>query len=285
MKQLKNKRLSPAKEMAFIAVETALLIGGQLALYPVAGVEVVTVLLLCFSWVMGPRAGALSAVCFSLLRCALWGFYPSAVVLYLLYYPQFALLFGALGRVSDDVYAHFPVWAAASVNAVLLAVCALCIWCVVGDVLKISRLAVVLIKSLLGVIAALSAALAVALDVAVALSRRRGKNVNSGGDMPQLSAQNAANSAAKAGNGRLSGGSVVKVIIAASLAAVCTIFFTLLDDFISPAFLGYPLFSESWTVYFYGSFLALAPQTVCAIVTVSTLFLPLTSVFRRAAKI
>ena len=94
MEKLNKNRPSPAKELACIAVETALLIGAQYAISPVMGVEVVTVLLLTFSWVFGRRAGALTAVCFSLLRCMLSGFYPQVIVLYLVYYPLFAVLFG-----------------------------------------------------------------------------------------------------------------------------------------------------------------------------------------------
>lgn len=256
MKKFNNIQLPPAKEIAFIAVEVALLIGGQAVLYPVAGVEIVTVLLLTFSWSFGPRAGVMSAICFCFLRCALWGFYPSAFVLYIIYYPLFALLFGFLGKVGDAAYAHLPIWSLIVINVTLAAVCASGIYCVVTDFLKISRLSIVLVKTLLAVIAALGFALILALDIAAVLARL----------------------------GKINGSGAVKTILAAALAAICTIIFTLLDDFIAPLFLGYSLFSESWAVYFYGSFLALAPQTVCAIVSVSTLFLPLTAIFKKAAK-
>ena len=59
-------RISPAKEIAAVAVMCALLIGGQLALSFVSGVEVVTVLLLSFSFTYGRRAGALTAILLSL---------------------------------------------------------------------------------------------------------------------------------------------------------------------------------------------------------------------------
>lgn len=256
MEKLNKNRPSPAKEIACIAVETALLIGAQYAISPVMGVEVVTVLLLTFSWVFGRRAGALTAVCFSLLRCMLSGFYPQVIVLYLVYYPLFAVLFGSLGRVSDESYVRLPVWAVCLVNIVLAVVCAVCVFCAATDFLKISRLSVVLVKTLLSVVAVLSFALMAALDISVLLARA----------------------------GKIRGAGAVKTVLAAAIAAICTIFFTLLDDFIAPLFLGYGLFSESWGVYFYGSFLALAPQTVCAIVTVALLFLPLTSIFKKVAK-
>ena len=84
--------------MAVVAVFTALLLGAQYALWFVKGVEVVTVLLLVFSYRFGVRCGVLSAVAFSLLRCLLFGFFPNVVLLYLIYYPLFAACFGLLGN-------------------------------------------------------------------------------------------------------------------------------------------------------------------------------------------
>ena len=83
---------------AVIAVFTALLLAAQYALWFVKGVELVTVLLLVFSYRFGVRCGVLSAVAFSLLRCLLFGFFPNVVLLYLLYYPLFAACFGVLGN-------------------------------------------------------------------------------------------------------------------------------------------------------------------------------------------
>lgn len=251
----KNGR-SPAKEIAAIAVEVALLIGGQAAIGPVMGVEIVTVLLLTFAWAYGPRAGVLAAICFSLLRCMIWGVDVHVVVLYLLYYPLFALTFGALGKISDKTYSRFPVWAAVLVNVVIAAVGAAACFFAATDFLKISRLYAVLVKTLLWIIFALACALFVTFNVLIILSR----------------------------SGKVRGASAVKVTVAAALAAFFTILFTILDDFLGPAFYGYELFSESWAVYFYGSFLALAPQTVCAIVTVSLLFIPLTRICKIAVK-
>ena len=67
-----NGRRATAKEIAVCAVMTALLIGGQAAFFPISGIEIVTVLLLTFSWSFGPRAGAMVATAFSLLRCLIW---------------------------------------------------------------------------------------------------------------------------------------------------------------------------------------------------------------------
>ena len=64
-----------------------------------------------------------------------------------------------------------------------------------------------------------------------------------------------------------------KVASVTAVAAFCTVCFTLLDDVITPLFLGYSL--EAATVYFYNGFLAMIPQTVCATLTVFLLFAPL----------
>ena len=94
----KRAAVRGVKYVAVTAVFTALLLGAQYALWYVKGVELVTLLLLVFSYRFGVRCGVLSAVAFSLLRCFLFGFFPSVILLYLIYYPLFALLFGLLGR-------------------------------------------------------------------------------------------------------------------------------------------------------------------------------------------
>ena len=76
----------------------ALLIGGQMALSGVSGIEIVTVMLLCFCFHYGVRHGIAVATTFSLLRCFFFGFQINVIVLYLIYYNLFALFFGWLGR-------------------------------------------------------------------------------------------------------------------------------------------------------------------------------------------
>lgn len=257
MKKLDGgKRRSPAKDIAAVAVMTALLIGGQFVLSPVAGVEVVTVLLAAFSFSYGVRAGVLAATAFALLRCFIFGFYPSVIVLYLIYYPLFALIFGLLGRVKEQTYLRFPLWAALLVNVAIVAVGVGCAVCAATNIIKISRLAAAMVKTLLWVIFALCCALIAVFDCVFALQRR----------------------------GNLKSGNMLMVAVAAAVAAACTICFTLLDDVITPLFMGWGVFSATSATYFYASFLAMAPQTVCAIVTVSTLFLPLVTIFKRASK-
>ena len=75
----------------------ALLIAGQLALSSVAGVEIVTVMMLCFCYCYGVRHGVAIATTFSLLRCFVFGFQINVIILYLVYYNLFAIFFGWLG--------------------------------------------------------------------------------------------------------------------------------------------------------------------------------------------
>ncbi len=77
---------------------TAMLIGGQLALSSISGIEIVTVLMLCFSFSYGIKSGVAIATTFSLLRCFIFGFYINVIVLYLVYYNLFAVYFGWLGK-------------------------------------------------------------------------------------------------------------------------------------------------------------------------------------------
>ena len=86
------------------ALCTALLIGAQFALSGVAGVELVTILFLCFCYKYGVKQGLLVATAFSLLRCFVFGFFPNVIVLYLVYYNLFALVFGLIGKAFKGEY-------------------------------------------------------------------------------------------------------------------------------------------------------------------------------------
>lgn len=81
-----------------MGVYTALLIGGQLALSFVSGVEIVTLLLLGFAYKFGIRRGVIVATAFSLLRCLLFGFFPNIIILYLVYYNLFVIVIGGVGN-------------------------------------------------------------------------------------------------------------------------------------------------------------------------------------------
>lgn len=94
------------------AIFTAILICVQLALSGIAGVELVTVFLLAFCFSTGVKSGITVAVCFSTLRCFLFGFYPSVIILYLVYYTGFAAFFGFLGnRFKREATFSALIWA------------------------------------------------------------------------------------------------------------------------------------------------------------------------------
>ena len=97
MVNLKSRKPSVSKDIAYISVTSALLTGGQFVFSFVVGVEIVTVILAGFSFTFGARRGALCAVTFSLLRCLVFGFYPTVVVVFFICYSLLVLVFGLLG--------------------------------------------------------------------------------------------------------------------------------------------------------------------------------------------
>lgn len=92
------------KSIITAGVFTAVLIGAQLALSGVAGVEIVTVLLLSFCYRCGVKQGMLVVNAFTLLRCFVFGFFPNVMVLYFVYYNLFAAVFGLIGGAFKRVY-------------------------------------------------------------------------------------------------------------------------------------------------------------------------------------
>ena len=93
-----KKRAHTAKECALLAVFVAVVITAQTALSAVPGVEIVTVLFVAYSFSLGWKKGMLSATAFSLLRQIIFGFFPSVLILYLVYYNLLTLTFGILGK-------------------------------------------------------------------------------------------------------------------------------------------------------------------------------------------
>ena len=89
--------MNKTKFVVRVAMCVALLIAGQLALSSVSGIEIVTVMLLCFCYCYGIRHGIATATTFSLLRCFVFGFQVNVIALYLIYYNLFAIFFGWLG--------------------------------------------------------------------------------------------------------------------------------------------------------------------------------------------
>ncbi len=94
--------MKTAKEIAFIGTYTALLIGSQLVLSFIAGIEIVTVLFSAYCFKFGLKKGIILGVAFSLLRCFVFGFILDAIILYLIYYPLICLVFTFLGKALKD---------------------------------------------------------------------------------------------------------------------------------------------------------------------------------------
>lgn len=90
--------IRPSKECAYIGIFVALIIALQLALSFVPGVELVTILFICYSFIFGITRGLISATAFSLLRQFVFGFNPTVIILYLIYYNLLCLIFGLLGK-------------------------------------------------------------------------------------------------------------------------------------------------------------------------------------------
>jgi K+-sensing histidine kinase KdpD len=97
--------LFSAKSIAVTAVMVALMIGSQFVLSFFVGVEIVTLVLCVFCVAFGVLHGVVAAVAFALLRCLVFGFSPQVVVLYLVYYPLFAVAVGFYGRLINSALA------------------------------------------------------------------------------------------------------------------------------------------------------------------------------------
>ena len=89
--------MGKTKFIVRVAICVAMLIGGQLALSGLSGIEIVTVMMLCICFCYGSRTGVAVATVFSLLRCFVFGFQANVIVLYLVYYNVFAVFYGWLG--------------------------------------------------------------------------------------------------------------------------------------------------------------------------------------------
>lgn len=250
-----NKVASAARDIAYTAVGCALMLAVQYVTSFVAGVEFVTVVFACFCAVFGVRRGVLCAVVFSLLRCFIYGFAPNVIVLYLVYYPLFAVVFGLLGRVRAETIEKKPLAFVAVVNILLIVIATACALALGLDLIKISRIWKATITALLWVILALSVVAAIIFDI-LFFTRRKG------------------------GKGRAA---VLLSVTFASAATVMTALFTLIDDVISPLMLGYSRIAA--LNYFYVSFTAMLPQCVCAFISVAALLIPLTTAIRKAVKV
>ena len=97
-KKRQKKSVLVAKDCARIAAFVALTLAVQTSLAVFPGVELVTVLFVAFSFAFGIKRGVFAAVVFSVVRQLIFGFYPTVLVLYLVYFPTLAAVFGFLGK-------------------------------------------------------------------------------------------------------------------------------------------------------------------------------------------
>lgn len=93
-----RKIVRSTKECAFLAVFVALMLAIQIAFSAIAGIELVSALFITYVFVMGTTRGVFVATAFSLLRTLLFGFFPSVVIVYLVYYNAVAVGIGLLGK-------------------------------------------------------------------------------------------------------------------------------------------------------------------------------------------
>lgn len=107
-----------AKEIALSGITVAFLIGGQMALSAVSGVEIVTAIFAVYCFVFGVLNGVIVATAFSLIRCFVFGFFPQVILLYLIYYNLFAVALGVLGRVIKDKNGFIKIFLLTAVSVI-----------------------------------------------------------------------------------------------------------------------------------------------------------------------
>ena len=67
------------------------------------------------------------------------------------------------------------------------------------------------------------------------------------------------------------------LIVVVTVACICTVLFTMIDNFLTPLWLGYS--TRAARLYFLASLPFMIPQVVCTAISVSLLFLPLYKAF------
>ncbi len=111
--------MKTTKDLAIIGLYSALLIGGQLALSAISGVEIVTLLFTAFCFYFGIWRGIAVGVIFSLLRILVFGFFPTVLILYLIYNVVFAIVVGWMGVIMKKTLSVKNVFIIVSVVLIL----------------------------------------------------------------------------------------------------------------------------------------------------------------------
>ncbi|MDR1093302.1 MAG: hypothetical protein LBL66_04050 [Clostridiales bacterium] len=83
----KARAVSASKNVALIAVLSAMVVGGKYALQWIPNVEVVTILLMTFTFALGLWRGIVTAVVFCLMDMLLYPFSFAVTVAYFIYWP------------------------------------------------------------------------------------------------------------------------------------------------------------------------------------------------------
>lgn len=96
---VRTDRYSSAKEIAFLSLFLAIVIGAQYVFMAIPGVEIVTVLFVAYSYAMGKSRGMVAATAFSLLRQIVFGVFINVLILYVIYYNLLAFIFGMIGNI------------------------------------------------------------------------------------------------------------------------------------------------------------------------------------------
>ena len=263
-----------ARELTRCAVMTALLIAVQYVLSFVSGVELVTAVFAAFCYTSGFKQGALTGAAFSLLRCLIYGFLPNVIFLYLIYYTAFAAVFGFIGR------RRFSIAVFEFICIAIAMISAVCVFIKIPiSLIYRPRLRVMFI---------LVAILFTVFAVLGYLFRDKDLNQENGSENSNKQNKEAEERNAEKNDlndpefdekcEKSRGEKYSEVLFASAAAAVMTVFFTLLDDVITPLFLGYS--AAAAAAYFYAGLVTMLTQTFCAAVSVALLFRPLTRVLK-----
>lgn len=85
------------KQITLSALFVAVLIVSQLTLSSLNGIELVTVILASIAFYYGLKIGIVTVNIFIILRAFIFGFFPSVMVLYFVYYNLFVVCFNFIG--------------------------------------------------------------------------------------------------------------------------------------------------------------------------------------------
>lgn len=89
------------KNIVIVALFVALLIAFQVALSWLNGIELITVMLASIAFYYGIKIVLSTVNIFLVVRSLIFGFFPSVMMLYFVYYNLFILCFGLIGKKAE----------------------------------------------------------------------------------------------------------------------------------------------------------------------------------------